>query len=109
VEVRETHISWVFLAGELVFKLKKPLVLEFLDYGTPERRRQICEEEVRLNGRLASDICLGVRGVAMTEQGVKLTAEEARARSSSWSRRAATTSAKRSPPESSGVTSSVGK
>ena len=35
VEVRETHISWVFLAGDRAYKLKKPLVLPFLDYGTP--------------------------------------------------------------------------
>jgi aminoglycoside phosphotransferase family enzyme len=59
VEVRETHISWVFLAGELAYKLKKPLALDFLDYGTPARRRAMCEEEVRLNRRLAPDIYLG--------------------------------------------------
>lgn len=75
VEVRETHISWVFLAGELVYKLKKPLVLDFLDYGTPERRREMCREEVRLNRRLAPRIYLGVRGVASTADGVELTAE----------------------------------
>jgi len=56
VEVRETHISWVFLAGDRAYKLKKPLVLPFLDYGTPRQRRQMCREEVRLNRRLASDI-----------------------------------------------------
>jgi aminoglycoside phosphotransferase family enzyme len=62
VEVRETHISWVFLAGEFAYKLKKPLVLDFLDYGTPERRRAMGEEELRLNRRLASDLYLAVRG-----------------------------------------------
>ena len=76
VEVRETHISWVFLAGELAYKLKKPLVLDFLDYGTPARRRQMCCEEVRLNRRLAPDVYLGVRGVAVTHDGVELTAED---------------------------------
>ena len=40
VELRETHISWVLLAGELAFKLKKPLRLPFLDYGTLERRHE---------------------------------------------------------------------
>jgi aminoglycoside phosphotransferase family enzyme/predicted kinase len=65
VEVRETHISWVFLAGGLAYKLKKPLVLDFLDYRTPQRRRMMCEEEVRLNRRLAPGIYLGVRGVAV--------------------------------------------
>ena len=72
VEVKETHISWVFLAGERAFKLKKPIVLDFLDYGTPERRRAMCLEEVRLNRRLAIDIYLGVRGVALTGDGVAL-------------------------------------
>ena len=69
VEVRETHISWVFLAGELAYKLKKPLVLDFLDYGTPARRRELCAAEVRLNRRLAPDLYLGVRGVARTGTG----------------------------------------
>ncbi len=69
VEVRETHISWIFLAGERAYKLKKPLVLPFLDYGSPERRREMCREEVRLNRRLADDLYLGVRGVAPDGQG----------------------------------------
>ena len=47
VEVRETHVSWVFVAGERAYKLKKPVVLDFLDYGTPARRRAMCREEVR--------------------------------------------------------------
>jgi aminoglycoside phosphotransferase family enzyme/predicted kinase len=76
VEVRETHISWVFLAGERAYKLKKPLVLEFLDYGTPERRRRLCDEEVRLNRLLAPEIYLGVLGVAEWVDGVELVAED---------------------------------
>ena len=76
VDVRETHISWVFLAGRLVYKLKKPLVLDFLDYGTPERRREMCVEEVRLNRRLAPDLYLGVRGLALATDGVELTDED---------------------------------
>ena len=76
VELRETHISWVFLVGERAYKLKKPLVLPFLDYGTPERRREMCREEVRLNSRLASEIYLGVRGVAPIPGGMELTDEQ---------------------------------
>ena len=76
VEVRETHISWIFLAGEYAYKLKKPLVLPFLDYGSPTRRREMCRAEVRLNSRLAGDIYLGVRGVAATERGFELTADD---------------------------------
>lgn len=76
VEIAETHISCVFLAGERVYKLKKPLVLDFLDYGTPERRREMCREEVRLNRRLAQDIYLGVRGVRLTDDGAELTGDD---------------------------------
>jgi uncharacterized protein len=63
VELRETHISWVFLAGELAYKVKKPLTLPFLDYGSLERRREMCREEVRLNRRFAPRIYLRVLGI----------------------------------------------
>ena len=74
--MRETHISTVFLAGERAYKLKKPLVLDFLDYGTPARRREMCAAEVRLNRRLAPDLYVGVRGVALAGDGVELTGED---------------------------------
>jgi aminoglycoside phosphotransferase family enzyme/predicted kinase len=77
VEVHETHISWVFLAGERAYKLKKPLVLPFLDYGTPQRRHEACREEARLNRRLAGDLYLGVRAVAAGPDGLVLAAEDA--------------------------------
>ena len=54
VEVVETHISWVFLAGDRAFKLRKPVVFPFLDYGTAARRREMCEEEVPPMDALAS-------------------------------------------------------
>ena len=60
VELVETHISWVFLAGERVYKVKKPVDLGFLDFRTLRQRRHFCEEEVRLNRRLAPDTYLGV-------------------------------------------------
>ncbi len=61
VEVRQTHISLVFLTGERVYKVKKTLALwGFLDYSTFEARWRCCEEEVRLNRRLAPDVYLGV-------------------------------------------------
>jgi hypothetical protein len=53
VEVLETHVSWVVLAGEFAYKLKKPLSLPFLDYGSLAQRRHFCEEELRLNRRTA--------------------------------------------------------
>ncbi|HKI19084.1 MAG TPA: hypothetical protein VKA15_14445 [Isosphaeraceae bacterium] len=66
VEVHQTHISIVFLAGPLAYKIKKPVDLGFVSYRTLERRRHFCEEEVRLNRRLAPEIYLGV--VAVTRQ-----------------------------------------
>ncbi len=60
VGFRQTHISWVFLAGAYAYKVKKPVNLGFLDYTTLERRRFYCQEEVRLNRRLAPDVYLGV-------------------------------------------------
>ncbi|MEO6859517.1 MAG: AAA family ATPase [Solirubrobacteraceae bacterium] len=72
--MRETHISWVFLVGDRAYKLKKPLVLPFVDYGTATRRREMCLEEVRLNRRLAPSIYLGVRGITRTPDGLQLCA-----------------------------------
>src|SRR6185312_588178 len=60
VEVHHTHISVVFVAGPFAYKIKKPLRLDFLDYSTLERRHHFCEEEVRLNRRLARAVYLGV-------------------------------------------------
>ncbi len=56
----ETHISTVLLAGDYAYKIKKPIDLGFLDFSTLERRYFCCQEEVRLNGRLAPSIYLGV-------------------------------------------------
>jgi aminoglycoside phosphotransferase family enzyme/predicted kinase len=59
----ETHISLVAVAGELVYKLKKPVTMPFLDYGDRSRRRTMCLREVELNRRLASDLYVGVQGI----------------------------------------------
>ncbi len=77
VQLHETHASWVFVAGERAYKLKKPLVLPFLDYGTAERRHAACREEVRVNAELAPDIYLGVRAVARRGGRFALAAEDA--------------------------------
>ena len=74
--VRETHISHVFLVGDRAYKVKKSVVLPFLDFGTPERRRVMCHEEVRINRRLAPDLYLGVRALAPCAEGLELVAEE---------------------------------
>lgn len=69
VELVQTHISLVFLAGDRVYKIKKPVDLGFVDYTTLDRRRRFCEEEVRLNRRLAPDVYLGVVPVARQRDG----------------------------------------
>jgi aminoglycoside phosphotransferase family enzyme/predicted kinase len=60
VELRETHISWVFLAGEKAYKVKKPVRFPFLDYGTPGRRHVFCRAEMQLNRRFAPTLYRGV-------------------------------------------------
>ncbi|MCK4742209.1 MAG: AAA family ATPase [Sulfuriflexus sp.] len=59
-ELIETHISWVILTGPNAYKIKKPLNLGFLDFSTLEKRHFCCDEEVRLNTRLAAEIYLEV-------------------------------------------------
>ena len=60
VDVIETHISWVLLAGEHAYKIKKPVQLPFLDFSTLELRKRYCEDELRLNQRFAPDLYLEV-------------------------------------------------
>ncbi|MDP2795041.1 MAG: AAA family ATPase [Sulfurisoma sp.] len=60
IELVETHASWVLLAGEFAWKIKKPIVLPFLDYGTVDKRRAACSAELRLNRRLAPGLYLDV-------------------------------------------------
>jgi aminoglycoside phosphotransferase family enzyme/predicted kinase len=67
VEVRQTHISVVFLVDSLAYKIKRPVSTGFADYSTPERRRHFCEEELRLNRRLATEVYLAV--VPVTSEG----------------------------------------
>src|ERR1017187_3397055 len=56
IEVCQTHISVVFLAGSCVYKIKKPVDLGFLDFSSLAKRRHYCMEEVRLNRRLAAEV-----------------------------------------------------
>jgi aminoglycoside phosphotransferase family enzyme/predicted kinase len=74
VEVRQTHISVVALAGPWAYKLKKPVRLGFLDFSTPELRRHFCAEEVRLNRRLAPTVYTGV--VPLARQDGRLRFED---------------------------------
>ena len=72
VDLIETHISWVLLAGEHAWKLKKPLDLGFLDFSTVERRREACEAELRLNRRTVPELYEAVVPVWQTEEGVRV-------------------------------------
>jgi aminoglycoside phosphotransferase family enzyme/predicted kinase len=71
VEVLQTHISAVFLAGAYAYKIKKPVNFGFVDFSTLEKRLYFCEQEVKLNRRLAPSVYLGVVPVAQTAGGPK--------------------------------------
>src|SRR3954462_15900235 len=69
VELRETHISWVFLTEGDVFKVKKPVHFAFLDFRTLDARRRACEAEVLLNSQLAAGTYLGLVPVRRDAEG----------------------------------------
>lgn len=75
IKLVETHISWVLLTGDYVYKLKKPVNLGFLDFSTVERRRACCTEEVRLNSRFAPELYLGNVPVTGTAQQPQLSGD----------------------------------
>jgi len=66
IELVETHISWVILTGKYAYKIKKPCNLGFLDFSTLAKRKYYCEEELRLNKRLAAPIYLDVIAITGT-------------------------------------------
>jgi aminoglycoside phosphotransferase family enzyme len=72
VEVIETHMSYVFLLDRLVYKLKKPVRYPFLDFSTLEARRFNCEEELRLNRRLARNVYLAVVPLMVCRDGLRV-------------------------------------
>jgi len=63
----ETHISWVFLTGEYVYKIKKPIDLGFVDFSTLQRRKFFCEEELRLNQRTSNNLYLDVVPIGLVD------------------------------------------
>ena len=69
---RETHMSWVFLAGDRVYKLKKPVRFPYLDFSTLGRREAACRAELSLNRRLASDVYLDVMPLTATPRGLSI-------------------------------------
>ena len=70
LESLETNTSWVVLTGKYAYKIKRSVALEFLDMTTLERRRFLCNEELRLNRRLAPDLYLNVVGIVRDADGL---------------------------------------
>lgn len=60
VDFIETHISWIYIAEDYVYKVKRPVEFSFLDFSTLDKRKFYCDEEVRLNRRLCRDMYVGV-------------------------------------------------
>ncbi|MBS1170878.1 MAG: hypothetical protein H6R01_1796 [Burkholderiaceae bacterium] len=69
VNAIETHMSWVFLTDRFAYKMKKPVIHDYLDFSTLAARRRFCEEEVRLNCRLAENVYLGVLPLTLDAAG----------------------------------------
>lgn len=72
VQIVETHMSWVLLAGDRAYKLKKATRSSYLDFSTTARREMACRAEMRLNQRLAPGIYLDVAPIWMGRQGLSL-------------------------------------
>ncbi len=68
VDLVQTHISWVLLAGDFAYKIKKPVKLSFLDFSTLAQRQRYCQNELRLNRRFAPDLYLDVLAIGNTPQ-----------------------------------------
>ncbi|HEY5717268.1 MAG TPA: AAA family ATPase [Motiliproteus sp.] len=69
LEVIETHISWVLLTGPYAYKFRKPVDFGFLDFTTLGQRQQDCEEELRLNRRLAASLYVGLTRITQGPEG----------------------------------------
>ncbi len=74
LRITETHVSWVVLTGDFAYKIKKPVSFAFLDATALARRRWLCEEEVRLNRRLAPELYLGVVPIRRAAGGLRVAA-----------------------------------
>lgn len=72
VLTKETHMSWVFVSGPRVYKLKKPVRLPYLDFSTLARREAACRAELTLNRRLAADVYLDVLPLSVGPAGLAL-------------------------------------
>jgi aminoglycoside phosphotransferase family enzyme/predicted kinase len=69
IQVMETHISWVFLTDRYAYKLKKPVRFDFVDFSQSELRHHACQDELRLNRRLAGDVYISVLPITIGHRG----------------------------------------
>ena len=65
IQLLQTHISFVVLAGDLAYKIKKPVKFDFLDYSTPERRKAFCQTELELNRRFSPELYLFTKSIVL--------------------------------------------
>ena len=72
VVIRETHMSWVFITGDTVYKLKKPVRASYLDFSTLPRREAACRAEFAVNGQLAPQVYLGVVPLTLAAEGLSI-------------------------------------
>jgi len=85
IELIETHMSWLFLTGDYVYKVKKTVQFSFVDFSTLARRKFYCDEEIRLNRRFAADIYLQVLPVIIAADGeLKLGTSQDKALAVEW-------------------------
>ena len=70
VEMLQTHISYIFITDDYVYKIKKPVNFGFLDFSTLDKRLFYCQKEIELNKRLSPDVYLDV--IPITDEGEKL-------------------------------------
>jgi len=75
ITVIETHISWVLLTGDYAYKIKKPVTLPFLDFSTLQFRKHYCDEELRINRRLAAELYLDVVPITGTPSAPRMNGE----------------------------------
>ena len=75
IELIETHISWVILTGPYAYKIKKPVNLGFLDFSSLDKRKQCCEEELRLNKRTSTDVYLEVISINGSAENPQLSTD----------------------------------
>jgi len=76
VEMVQTHISYIFIAGDLVYKVKKGVDFGFLDFTTLEKRHYYCKQELRLNQRLAPEIYLSMETISQAPDGAFMWGDE---------------------------------